>query len=87
MALNNGARDGSGLFEAPQALVALVSVIQALSRMFVDNAEGQDLAGRMAGLIQGLVSVMASGNKEAISWAAMAMSQIFLRRPETAISM
>ena len=86
-ALNHGARDGSGLFEAKQASVALVSVIEALSRMLVNNAEGQDLAGRTAGLNQGLVAAMASGNKEAVSWAAMAMSQISLRRPETAISM
>jgi hypothetical protein len=31
--------------------------------------------------------VMQNGNKDAVGWAAMALSQIAIRRPETDISM
>ena len=87
LALHKGARDKSGLFDASVA-IALSSIVQALALMLCDNVEGQDLAARSSpSATQALLYVMQSGNKDAVGWAACAMSQIAIRRPETAISM
>ena len=87
LALQKGARDKSGLFAAP-ASSALSSIVEALARILCDNAEGQDLAARSSPSVTlALHFVMQSGNKDAVGWAAMALSQIAIRRPETAISM
>lgn len=87
LALQKGAKDKSGLFAAP-ASIALGSIVEALARILCDNAEGQDLAARSSpSVILALHFVMQMGNKDAVGWAAMALSQIAIRRPETAISM
>jgi len=86
-ALHKSARDKSGLFDA-SAAIALSSIVHALALMLCDNVEGQDLAARSSpSVAQALHFVMQSGNKDAVGWAALAMSQIAIRRPETAISM
>lgn len=86
-ALLRGATDKSGLFDA-SAATALSSIVEAVSRMLCDNAEGQDLAARLSpSFAQALLFVMQSGYKDAVGWAALAMSQIAIRKPETAISM
>lgn len=87
LALQKGARDKSGLFGAP-ASIALASIVEALARILLENAEGQDLAARSSpSITQALHLVMQSGNKDAVGWSALALSQIAIRRPETAISM
>jgi len=87
LALQKGARDKSGLFAAP-ASIALSSIVEALARILCDNAADQDLAARSSPSVTLVLHfVMQSGNKDAVGWAAMALSQIAIRRPETAISM
>jgi len=86
-ALTMGERDKVGLFAAVVS-PALVDVMEALARMLLDNPDAQDIAGRtQPSISQALHLVMQSGNKDAVGFAAMAMSQIAMRRPETAISM
>ena len=86
-ALLHGGREGSGLFEVA-ASPALSNLTEAFARMLLDNPAAQDLAASSSpSMIEALHLVMTSRNKEAIGWAAMAMSQLAIRRPETAISM
>lgn len=85
-ALLQGAKGKSGLFEAP-ASVALASLSEALARMLVENPTGQDLMARTnPSMLQALHLVMGSGNAAAVAWSALALSQIALRRPDTAIT-
>jgi hypothetical protein len=86
-ALLQGGRESSGLFEV-MASDALSHITEAFARMLLDNPAAQDLAAStFPSMVEALHLVMRGRNKEAIGWAALAMSQIALRRPETAISM
>ena len=86
-ALLQGGREGSGLFEVA-ASPALTHLSESFARMLTDNPAAQDLAASSSpSVIEALHLVMSSRNKEAIGWAAMALSQIAIRRPEIAISM
>ena len=70
------------------ASIALGSIVEALARILCDNAADQDLAARSSPSVTLVLHfVMQSGNKDAVGWAAMALSQIAIRRPETDISM
>lgn len=86
-ALLQGAKGNSGLFENPAASVALASISEALARMLLESPTAQDQMARTTSMLQALYLVMESSNKAAVVWAAMALSQIALRRPDTAITM